>query len=594
MLRLLTLLFFLPLLSSSQKDSLILTIWRDQEQMKKPTFHLDEKSLRQALDKQIRQLHKRGHIAAGLDSLVRQDDTFHAFVFVGRKYLWSNLKAEGIPKDWLEESGYREKLFFNKPFSHKEIYELETSLLRKAEESGYPFAKVWLDSLGIKGEMLSAKLAMDRGKSYLFGEMLLVPQEKQGKLRIKQKYLERYLGIMKDKPYRESKVGRIDQRLRELPFLEVSKPTKIVFTGQDSVATPYLHIKNRRSSRVDGIIGLLPNNNTLTGKSELNLTGNLNLDLLNLFGGGQRLQLEWQQLRAGYQDLKLRYAHPFLLNTAFGADLAFHLYKRDTIYLDLDYSLGVQYSFSGASQIKAFWEFRQTSLLSVNRAQLSSSRQLPAILDTRFNLFGLEWQEQRYDYRFNPRKGFGLRWKAGGGFKEVTPNSAITGLTDDTGFDYGSLYDTIQAAAPQLRTDMAADVFLPVMRSATIRLGLQSGWVWTPGTLYRNELFRVGGNKLLRGFDEESIFASMYHVATLEARLIFSQNSYFYLLTEGGYIRQEALGLSADIFPFSVGLGLALETKAGIFGIGYAIGATQSQAFDFRNSKIHFGYVNLF
>jgi hypothetical protein len=46
--------------------------------------------------------------------------------------------------------------------------------------------------------------------------------------------------------------------------------------------------------------------------------------------------------------------------------------------------------------------------------------------------------------------------------------------------------------------------------------------------------------------------------------------------------------------PYSVGLGMSFETKAGLFNISYAIGGRDSQRLQVRNSKIHFGYVNYF
>jgi hypothetical protein len=42
------------------------------------------------------------------------------------------------------------------------------------------------------------------------------------------------------------------------------------------------------------------------------------------------------------------------------------------------------------------------------------------------------------------------------------------------------------------------------------------------------------------------------------------------------------------------GAGLTFETKAGIFGLSYAVGKQNSNPLDFRSSKIHFGYVNIF
>ena len=42
------------------------------------------------------------------------------------------------------------------------------------------------------------------------------------------------------------------------------------------------------------------------------------------------------------------------------------------------------------------------------------------------------------------------------------------------------------------------------------------------------------------------------------------------------------------------GLGMAFETKAGIFNITFAAGKRDDQKLNVRQSKIHLGYVNYF
>jgi hypothetical protein len=42
------------------------------------------------------------------------------------------------------------------------------------------------------------------------------------------------------------------------------------------------------------------------------------------------------------------------------------------------------------------------------------------------------------------------------------------------------------------------------------------------------------------------------------------------------------------------GLGTTLETKSGLFTISYALGRSDQNTVQFRQSKIHFGYVAYF
>jgi hypothetical protein len=42
------------------------------------------------------------------------------------------------------------------------------------------------------------------------------------------------------------------------------------------------------------------------------------------------------------------------------------------------------------------------------------------------------------------------------------------------------------------------------------------------------------------------------------------------------------------------GVGMAFDTKAGIFNMSFAVGKQGSAPFDFHDTKIHLGYVSFF
>ncbi|MFZ1751200.1 MAG: hypothetical protein WAU01_13440, partial [Saprospiraceae bacterium] len=121
------------------------------------------------------------------------------------------------------------------------------------------------------------------------------------------------------------------------------------------------------------------------------------------------------------------------------------------------------------------------------------------------------------------------------------------------------------------------------------------GWRYNQQTVRTNELMRIGGNKLLRGFNEESIFTDFYSFATVEFRIIFDQNSYLSLpFIDYGMTNV----IVDDVFVldrvFGIGMGLNFGTKAGIFNVSFAAGRNVANPLDFGKMKIHFGYVNLF
>ena len=98
----------------------------------------------------------------------------------------------------------------------------------------------------------------------------------------------------------------------------------------------------------------------------------------------------------------------------------------------------------------------------------------------------------------------------------------------------------------------------------------------------------------MRGFDEESIFASQYVVGSGEYRYLIGQNSFFFAFLDFGWANNAQESVQQKNTFIGSGLGLAFETKAGIFNISYAVGKRNDVKFDLRQSKIHLGYVNFF
>jgi outer membrane translocation and assembly module TamA len=208
---------------------------------------------------------------------------------------------------------------------------------------------------------------------------------------------------------------------------------------------------------------------------------------------------------------------------------------------------------------------------------------------------GVTYEINNTNYRFNPVRGNEFDFTGSVGTKKVKRNSQISKLIDpsDSSFNYGSLYDTVKQSSYQFRLNLAAAHYFGLSQASTLRLSVNAGWYQSANT-YRNELFQIGGYKLMRGFDEESILATQYSVGSLEYRYLIGMNSFLFAFFDGGWAKNDVPGYNVNSIYLGIGLGLAFETKAGIFNISYAIGKQDSNPFAFRQAKIHLGYVNFF
>jgi outer membrane protein assembly factor BamA len=515
------------------------------------------------------------------------------FITLGPQYQWLRLENGNLPNWFIKENPISN--FNKKAFSQKDLQKYFERIITSAEQSGYPFASFWLDSL-IIAPQLAGRVYGQLGKAYKWGGIQWNNLDnKAPKLRLD--FLYQYLSIAPNEVYTQSKAKRIQKLLNELPFVQLNKDPLIWFEEKDSMAYIVLDVKTKNANRFDGIVGFQPQANA-NGGTNLGLTGNLNLDLLNIFGGAERLKLEWQQLRPETQNLKIQATAPYILpNMPIGVDGTFELYKRDTSYLDLNASLGLQFSLAASQYIKFFWETRQTNLLSVNKPQIIQSKALPSTLDTRTNIFGFSLNWQQLDYQFNPRKGYKTMAKIGYASRTVLPNNTINDLksTTDPTFNFASLYSLLPSASNQIRLEWLAEYYWPLSRNTCFKSGIKGGALAQPtNSLSLNELYRIGGTNTIRGFDAESLYSNLYNVTTAELRLLFSTNSYFSVFADWAYVQSNSRTQNLTDQLIGFGAGLALETKIGIFGISYALGSSQQIPLELKNAKVHFGYVNLF
>lgn len=536
-------------------------------------------------------LQAKGYVTASVDS-VRFDLNFGSLVlYTGELYRWAQLDTKYIEPALLDAVGWREKLFAGKPIDFGQVKLLQEKMLDHLENTGYPFARIYLDSLQLDKDKVSALLKVHKGSLYKIDSIRVY-----GNAKISGNYLQQYLNLPNGSIYSKEKLAQVNKKIRELTYVEEEKPADLTMLATGSVLNMYL--RQKKSSQVNVLVGFLPNNDQLSGKKLL-LTGEANILLRNAFGAGETIGLNWQQIQVKSPRLNLLYQHPYLFHSPFGLDFAFDIFKKDSNFVNVNLQLGAQYSLNTNQTGKLFFQRFQTivSTGGINPALILLSRRLPEVGDVSSLNLGLDYEYNNTDYRLNPKKGNEFRIITTIGTKTIKKNNEILELKDpnDPGFDFEKLYDTLKLKSYQLRVRAVAARYLPIGRQSTIKAAVNAG-IFQSGNTFRNELFQLGGYKLLRGFDEESQYLSHFVIGTLEYRLLYltGQNSYFYALLDGGWGQNNSATPKLKYTYLGTGLGIAFETKAGIFNLAWGIGKRNDTDFNLRQSKIHFGFVNYF
>lgn len=535
-------------------------------------------------------LQAKGYVTASLDSIRYDSASAYLVLFLGEQYKWARLDTKSADANLLDAVGWRERMFAGKPMDFVQVQQWQNRLLNRLENTGYPFAKVYLDSIDLDNDKVSALLKVEKGPLYLIDSIRIF-----GNAKISNYYLQRYLDIPNGSPYSREKLLRVNKKMRELVYIEEEKPFDLTMLATGSVINMYL--KQKRSSQVNLLLGFLPNNDQLSSKKLL-LTGEANVLLKNAFGSGETIGLNWQQIQVRSPRLNLQFNYPYLFRSPVGLDFNFDILRKDSSFVNINLQFGASYTLNANQTGRLFIQRLSTIISSggINTARVIQSRQLPDVGDVSSFNVGLDYELNNTDYRLNPRKGNELRLVTIIGSKKLKKNSEITDLKDplDPSFDFDKLYDTVKLNTYQFRARLTAARYFPLPGKRTTIKTAVNGGLFQSGNIFRNELFQVGGYKLLRGFDEESQYLSHFAIGTVEFRYLVGQNSFFYALLDGGWGRNNIPGVKLNYTYVGTGLGLAFETKAGIFNLAWAVGKRNDTEFNLRQSKIHFGFVNYF
>lgn len=528
-------------------------------------------------------LQLKGYLAASVDSVIEKGEELLVHLYTGVQYKWHTLTIAADDAPILRSIGYDARNFYGKIFTPETVEKLYEAILNQQASAGHPFAAVSLDSFSINGSSVAARLHVEPGQAYTIDSIIVT-----GDVKLSPAFLYRYLGIAPHSIYNEEKLNSINNRLLLLPYLQQSEPWEIDMLNTGAVLR--LHLRSTRSNQINVLVGLLPNNDQLNGK--LLFTGEANIGLQNALAGGETIGVVWQQLQPASPRLNMQYVHPYFLGMAAGITGQFELYKRDSLFLNLRTQLGLQYEINEKQSGTVYLQSVRTNVLYVDTGLVKSTGVLPVLSDVSTTGIGAMYQFFNTDYRYNPRRGNDVWINLTAGRRVLRRNNSIEQISDPL-FDVNKLYDSLKSNTYLLKLQAALSHYFPMGKQATIKIGAQAGWI-EAASYFQNELFQVGGFKLMRGFDEEAIFANRYLVGTVEYRLLLDRNSRLFAFTDFGTTYNQAIiGKKYNTY-LGMGAGISVETNTGILSFSLAAGKLNDNPVDTRQLKIHFGFVSLF
>ena len=96
----------------------------------------------------------------------------------------------------------------------------------------------------------------------------------------------------------------------------------------------------------------------------------------------------------------------------------------------------------------------------------------------------------------------------------------------------------------------------------------------------------------MRGFNENSLDASLFSVLNTEYRYILNSGLYVHSIIDLGYFENNPADLKQKLYSF--GFGIGLQTKGGVLRFNIANGSSENQQIRFSNTKIHLSLSSQF
>lgn len=492
-----------------------------------------------------KKLSKQGYIDTTIESITKQNDSlFNAELFLGTKinsirvYYNSNFNIELLN-------------FINHTkgdnFFELDITQLENSLNElnsKIAEQGDPFSTLQLINISkLNSDLISADLKIITNQKRRIDNIVVKGYEKFPK-----SYLKRFLKLRTGKSFNLNAIKDKVELLEDLRFASKIKDPEVLFT-KDST-TLYLYLEKTKTNNFDGFLGFGTNENT----NKIEFDGYLDLRLINNLNFGETLNLFYKSDEIDQQTFRVDADLPYLFGSPVGLQVGLNIFRKDSTFLNAKQYAKVNYQINAQHRIGiGINSTNSTNLLENDTALLNDYTSNFYTLN--YNYTKAQFYDQLFpiNFWFDFSSGFGDR-------------------TNDSGKQTQSVFNL----------DTYKIFNLNNKNSVYTRF---NGAILTSDDYLDNELFRFGGINSIRGFEENSLVASLYGVINTEYRYRLSNSIYVHSVLDAAYFENQITDAKEKLFGFGFGLGLL--TNAGLFRLNYSSGKSENRQFKLSDSKVH-------
>lgn len=551
----------------------------------------DSLVLRAKMEEWAEERKKKGWQACSFEGFRISNNNLLVYFYEGRRFVLGSIKIKNLPENNNRklEGGKKKRKpsLYDKRLVAKEL----ENILKTYQNTGYPFAafsqlKVEYEKKGKDSVIENISYQFDAGKKFTIDSLIF-----EGKHREKDRFLYSLIRLAPNDAYNQEAIDNIQKLLNNTPYYRNVKVPKIEFNflGQSKIRVP---LEAKRANKFDVLLGILPATNTSSTANpdqRFQWTGMLDITLVSMLRYGESLQLKYDKLTQASRKVNLKANIPYLFHLPLQLNGEGELFRQNTDFQNVQGKIGAEYGITPFLSAKFQYKTRQSSLGESYIGEVLAGTKQLQILDGNQNTYAVGFRYENLDYKFNPTKGLSATLEIGAGKTIIKKNLNLP----------SAIYDTLSLTresdtrwAQQVREiDFSIKYYKKLGKRNVIHFANRTYWL-DQKRIFQNDQIQLGGNKTIRGFNENQFFSNRFTYFTAEYRLLLTQNTYLFGFGDYGFLEDDATHTSYN--PIGLGLGLTYDTPAGVVSFSYAVGKVGDIPFQPTRGKIHVGLVSQF
>ncbi|MFD0989891.1 hypothetical protein ACFQ1R_07275 [Mariniflexile jejuense] len=510
--------------------------------------HPNYSAIKNEIDSLQKTLLKAGYIENELNQIAKLNDSvFLAQLHLKNKYEFIHIYYDNLQVDSKLLNIVSDKVFDTYFVIAFNTIETTLNLINlKISEKGFPFSKLKLSNIEITDtNYLKANLITTSTKQKrLISDIIIKGYEK-----FPRSYLKYYLKIKSQQTLNLNEIKIKTERLSNLRFASEVKPPEVLFS-KDST-TLYLYLQKTRSNTFDGFLGFGTNEDT----NKIQFDGYLNLNLTNNLNYGESFRLLYKSDENDQKTFETNLSLPYLFKSPIGFDVSLRIFKKDSTFNTVNQAVKLHYQISPKHKVYAgVQSIQSNNLLNTN---------------TSLTVFDYKTNYTTLAYEFlNPQSS-----------SYIFPINSKFYIETNLG-------NRIQTNIKEKQSQISIDAFKIFNLNAknSLFFRLNSAFL-TSNNYLENELFRFGGINSIRGFEENSIYASLFGLINTEYRYQLNNYMYVHTIIDTAYFENKITNNQEKLIGFGFGFGVL--TNSGLLKFNFANSKIENTPFKLSNYKIH-------